>query len=107
MKKYTCYPHEYSNSARTMILDRPLSRMPYATAGVNVECDGVSLWSYTTCAAEIHENALTVSCLCSNTTRRHVSAFLREYAPRITYQDAKRAYNAGVPIDIRTGELIQ
>jgi len=81
--------------------------MPYATAGVNVRPGSVDLWSYTTNAASIIDGTLYVYCLCSNTTRRHVSAFLKEYAPALTYQDAKRAFQAGKGIDISTGELTQ
>ena len=107
MKKYSVAVNEFSARRINMICDRPLARLPYAQAGVDVKPDGVALFSYSTCAAEIHGCALYVTCLCSNTTRRHVSAFVREYAPALTYADAKRAFLAGKPIDIRTGEIIE
>ena len=109
MKKYnvSAYANEWSNKTVTIECDRALDRMPYAQAGVDVNGGDITLWSYATCAAEIHGKALYVSCLCSVTTRKHVSAFLKEYAPRLSYCDAKRAFQAGRPIDIEPGEFIR
>ena len=105
MKKYSIHENEFSARKITVICDRALDRLPYAQAGVNVNGKSVILVSYNTVAADIEKGFLTVSCLCSNTTRRHVSAFLKEYAPRLSYYDAKRAFLAGKPINIETGEL--
>jgi len=105
MKKYTVRENEFSARVHTVICDRALDRMPYAQAGVNARGGAVILVSYDTVAADIENGFLTVSCLCSVTTRKHVSAFLKEYAPRLSYCDAKRAFQASKPINIETGEL--
>ena len=107
MKKYSVRVNEFSSRTHTMICDRALDRMPYAQAGVNLVNGSIVLWSYETLAAEIHGKALYVTCLCSVSTRKHVSAFLKEYAPRLSYYDAKRAFQAGRPVDIETGEFVQ
>ena len=103
----------------TVTVDRRLETMPSAQAGIIYHIDdtdangryfrrpGVTLISYETAAATLsYDGILTVDCLCSVTTRRHVSAFLREYCPGITYQDAKAAHAGGYSIDITTGDHI-
>lgn len=107
----------YYEHIRTVIVDRRLSNMPSAQAGIVNHIDaidangryekrpGYTLMSYATPAAILTASGLlTVDCLCSTTTRRHVSAFLRELCPGISYQDAKAAYEGGYSIDINTGD---
>ena len=104
---------------RTVTVDRRLQTMPSAQAGILDHIDGTdasgryqrregwTLMSYATPAATLTASGLlTVDCLCSASTRRHVSAFLREYAPGITYQAAKAAHLGGYSIDIHTGDHI-
>lgn len=79
---------------RIVTVDHRLQTMPSAQAGVIDHIDGTdargryqrregwTLMSYATPAATLTASGLlTVDCLCSTSTRRHVSAFLREYAP--------------------------
>ena len=64
---------------------KKLKFMPYAQAQVIQFDDGsVSLISYTTSVAHISANGfLTVYGLYSMTTRRHISAFIKEYSTAI------------------------
>lgn len=104
---------------QTVTVDHRLQTMPSAQAGILDHIDGTdahgryqrregwTLMSYATPAATLTASGmLTVDCLCSASTRRHVSAFLREYAPGITYQAAKAAHMGGYSIDIHTGDHI-
>lgn len=65
-----------------------LARMPYAKAFVSVEPNRIALVSYSTLVAEIVGGVLRVYGLYSMTTRRHISAFVAEYAG-VSYQTAK------------------
>lgn len=87
-------------------VDHRLETMPYAQAGVILRNGKVILMSYSTEAATLDtiEGWLTIDCLCSATTRRHVSAFLREYCPAVSYYDAKAAFAGGYAINVYTGE---
>ena len=108
MIKYTahCLEGEYSIiHDRIIDVDAKLKYLPYAQAGVIYRKNSIILMSYATVAADITNGWLTVSCLCSSSTRRHVSAFLREFAPCLSYYDAKNCYTAGMQINIDTGEL--
>ena len=95
-------------------VDRRLLYMPAAQAGIINHVDtfngprpGYTLMSYATPAATLSDTGiLTVDCLCSASTRRHVSAFLKEFCPHISYYDAKAAYNGGYSIDVNTGDHI-
>lgn len=105
MKQYTVYLDEFYTRAITMRCDKPLAAHPYAQAGVTCRGDNIALWSYATNAAEINSGWLSVTCLCSNTTRKHVSWFLREYCPQISYATARKLFRSGDEINIYTGEL--
>ena len=109
----------YFEHIRTVTVDRRLSTMPSAQAGIIDHIDavnalgryekrpGVTLMSYATPAATLTAGGiLTIDCMCSASTRRHVSAFLREFAPAISYHDAKAAHLGGYSIDIHTGDHI-
>lgn len=109
----------YYERIRTVTVDARLKHMPYAQAGIINHVDaydghrftgripGHTLISYDTIAATLTASGtLTISCLCSVSTRKHVSAFLREYCPGITYQDAKAAYSGNYSININTGDHI-
>ena len=103
----------------TVWVDRRLARMPYAQAGVieHVDTidvngrykriDGYTLISYETVAATLTTTGiLEISCLCSVSTRNHVTAFLREFYPNIGYYEAKAAFYGNYAIDINTGNHI-
>ena len=105
MKSYIAHCSEgYYAWTRRVTVSAPLARMPYAQAGIIRRADGVQLVSYETIAAEIIGGWLHVYGLFSNSTRRHIGAFLAEYAPRLSYGDARRAYENDLEINALTGE---
>ena len=84
-----------------------LSHMPYAQAGVIIDNNGTNLISYTTLVCTIDKDGwLTCTGTYSATTRKHISAFMHEYAPQMSYYDAKAAYEKGHKINIHTGEIV-
>ena len=94
----------YYGWSRHVYVNRRLERMPYAQAGVLIRPDGIQLVSYETIAAEIIDGWLHVYGLFSASTRKHIGAFLHEYAPSLSYYDAKRCYESGEELNIDTGE---
>lgn len=87
---------------------KKLSAMPYAQAHIEIHEDGaVSFFSYVTLVAHITADGwLTVYGLHSMTTRKHISAFMRECAKPCDYQTAKAIYNDNKMINIHTGEIM-
>ena len=84
-----------------------LSAMPYAQAHVRI-CDdrSVFLFSYETMVAEISPDGwLRIYGLFSQTTRRHIAAFVREYA-NCDYQTARTIYEDDMVMNIHTGEVV-
>jgi hypothetical protein len=86
---------------------RKLSAMPYAQAHVEVLDDGsVHLFSYVTRVATVDKDGwLYVYGLYSMTTRKHIGAFVKEYAAPLTFQNAKMCYTDKVRINYITGEV--
>lgn len=83
-----------------------LSAMPYAQAKVFCHCaDTISLVSYSTTVAEIKNGWLVVYGLYSRTTRRHIGAFVKEYA-NISYATAKTICEQRLAYNIHTGEVV-
>ena len=89
-----------------MFTTTTLSAMPYAQATVHKYDDGtIILVSYSTPVARIDAYGwLRIYGLHSATTRKHINAFVREYA-NIEYQTAKRLYEDGYNYNIYTGEV--
>jgi len=88
-----------------MMTIKKLEQMPYAQAHTEIDENGnVYLFSYTTLVAKIENDWLTVFGLYSMTTRKHISAFMREYTP-CDYYTAKAIYEDGVKMNITTGEI--
>lgn len=90
-----------------MLTIKKLSAMPYTQAHIEIANDGsICLFSYTTLVASIDADGW---CCCyglySQTTRKHISAFAKEYANPLTYFDFKRAYQEGYIINRHTGEV--
>jgi hypothetical protein len=85
---------------------RKLQNMPYAQAQVIITSDDTTaLQSYNTIAAIIDSCGwLTVNGLYSATTRKHISAFMREYGRGYSYYDAKDAYEHEYSLNLYTGE---
>ena len=86
---------------------RKLTAMPYAQAHVEIDDNGnIHLFSYVTRVVTIDENGwLTCSGTYSQTTRKHISAFMREYTP-CDYYTAKWCYENNHKINIHTGEVL-
>lgn len=87
-----------------------LKLMPYAQAEVHAYKRGATrcLISYTTRVAELTDDGwLYVEGIPSRTTGRHITAFLKEYAPHLQnpYQIAKHLASKRMAMNIRTGEL--
>ena len=81
--------------------------MPYANARVEISKKGlIELISYTTTVATIDPfGFLTIYGLYSMTTRKHISAFVKEYA-NTSYQTARQIYEDNLVYNIHTGEVI-
>lgn len=88
------------------ITNAKLSAMPYAQACVIKMSNGeVTLRSYSTDVARIDASGwLVVYGLYSATTRRHIGAFVKEYA-HISYQVAKELHLKKWTYNIYTGEI--
>lgn len=87
-----------------------LKKMPYAQAKVQILETGnnfrCNLISYKTCAAYIIDGGwVVVTGLYSATTRRHLSAFAREYCGT-EYATLKRCFCEGLSYNIYTKEFI-
>ena len=75
---------------------KSLRKMPYAQAQVrdyrDIGENLIVLQSYSTDVIIIRDGWLECTGLYSNTTRRHISAFMQEYGNGYSYFDVKRAY---------------
>lgn len=92
---------------KRVYVDARLREMPSAQAGVKKAKDGtIFLISYETKVAELSADGW-FHCYgtFSATTRRHIGAFLKEYAPSLCYYDAKRCYEKDEEINALTGEV--
>lgn len=84
---------------------RKLEKMPYAQAYVVIENgQNFTLISYRTRVCIVKNNVLTVTGLYSQTTRKHIGAFMKEYIWS-NYQLAKKLYEDKKAMDIVTGEI--
>jgi hypothetical protein len=87
---------------------RKLKAHPYANAFVEIDTDGNKyLWSYRTLVCELRTDGW-FKCygLYSMTTRKHISAFMKEYGGGVLkYDNAKSAYEGNYRINIYTGEI--
>jgi len=96
---------DYHTYTRFVTVDKKLDRMPYAQAGILKVKDGLQLVSYETIVCEIVGGWLHCYGTFSNSTRRHIGAFLKEAAPRLTYYDAKMCFADDVEMNVETGEI--
>lgn len=104
MTSYKCVTGSYIQSHYKVWVNKRLKYAPYAQAGV-LEKDGLRvLISYITPVLIEKDGILYCTGLYSNTTRRHISAFLREYYPNISYYDIKAIAPLCAGIDCITGE---
>lgn len=81
-----------------------LKSMPYAQAHINRTYNRVTLVSYATTVAEIVGGVLMVYGLYSATTRKHISAFARQFG--MDYSIAKKCYTDGAGFDMLTREYV-
>lgn len=91
---------------------KKLSAMPYAQAHVEIDNTGnIHLFSYVTLVCTIDANGwLTCTGTYSQTTRKHIGAFMREYVEfpngeRGDYYTAKGCYEGHYRFNINTGEV--
>lgn len=92
---------------KTVTYDKNLAFCPSGSCGVVFNENGINLISYTTLICTIDkENFLTCTGTYSTTTRKHINAFLKEYAPKLSYFNAKYCYENNVAMNIETGEII-
>jgi hypothetical protein len=87
---------------------KKLTAMPYAQAHIEIDNNNnINLFSYVTLVATISGDGwLTVNGLYSATTRKHISAFMKEYGGgKLDYYSAKGAYEGNYRINIHTGEI--
>lgn len=87
-------------------MEKKLTKMPYAQAKVLILDNGnTTLRSYYTGVATLTaEGWLVIHGLYSATTRKHIGAFVQEYA-NISYQTAKDLYEKKLKYNIYTGEV--
>lgn len=91
---------------------KKLSRMPYAQAHVEIDDNGNTyLFSYVTLVCELTKDGwLTCTGTYSQTTRKHIGAFMREYVSypngeRGSYYEAKACYEGNYRFNVKTGEI--
>lgn len=91
---------------------KKLSAMPYAQAHVEIDEDGnIYLYSYVTLVCELtHDGWLTCTGTYSQTTRKHIGAFMKEYVSypngeRGSYYEAKDCYINDYRFNVQTGEI--
>ena len=91
---------------------KKLSEMPFAQAHVEIDDAGNTyLFSYYTLVIELTADKwLTCTGTYSQTTRRHIGAFMREYVEwpngeRGDYYSAKSCFENHLRMNIETGEV--
>ena len=90
-----------------MVQIKKLKFMPYASAKVKMYDKKIILQSYATDVIIIDENGfMRCTGTYSQTTRKHISAFIKEFAPQLNHYTAKMCYLANQAININTGEVI-
>ena len=83
-----------------------LKSMPYAQCEVIYTEDGILLKSYQTIVLSLsYDGWLEVYGLYSMTTRKHISAFMREYTD-FNYYTAKDCYEKNYTLNLETGEVV-
>ena len=96
----------YYEHTEVVHVDARLKSMPHAQCGVRFDKHGgIDFVSYSTSVISIDPMGwLTCTGTYSQSTRKQIGRFLSEYAPNISYQDAKRCYELNKTINIHTRE---
>lgn len=89
-----------------MFTVKKLKDMPYAQAHVEITENRVCLFSYVTLVATLEDGWLTITGLYSRTTRKHITAFMREYT-ELDYQTAKYLSESDYKMNVLTGEIVE
>lgn len=85
---------------------RPLKFMPYAQATVIIsEKNDITLRSYKTDVVIISDGWMSCTGTYSQTTRKHISAFMKEFNFG-DYFLAKKLYQENIKMNIYTGEIL-
>lgn len=85
---------------------RPLKNMPYAQAIVIIsEKNDITLRSYATDVVIIVDGWMSCTGTYSQTTRKHISAFMKEFNFG-NYFLAKKLYTDNLKMNIYTGEIL-
>ena len=85
-----------------------LKYCPSGQCGMLRQADGtINLISYSTVVCSIDKNGwLSCTGVYSVTTRKHIAAFLREFAPQLNYHIVKHCYEHNEKVQIHTGEVV-
>lgn len=91
---------------RTMHYEKRLAYCPNGSCGTFERDDGTKfLVSYSTTVLSLDKNGwLECTGTYSNTTRKHIGAWLKEYAPAANYYNAKKCYEDELAYNVHTGE---
>lgn len=94
-----------TNFRRFIMKKQALKFMPYAQAKVIENNGTITLVSYNTTVISVNlQGWLTCYGLYSQTTRRHIGAFMKEYG-NSDYSTAKFCYEKNYRFNIYTGEI--
>lgn len=89
-----------------MLIEKKLKKMPYAQAKVRIYDNGkVEMISYETVVCTIKNDVVYCTGTYSQTTRKHISAFMSEYTP-FDYYTAKYIAGTDMGISCITGEIV-
>lgn len=109
-KKVRCL-YGYYEKVKSITYDKALKYKPYAQAGVKFDGNSVTLISYESPILTLHDDTIefyNTEPDYSRSTIGHVIAFLKEYAPTISYQQVKKAYHTDALCEwaISRGDLV-
>lgn len=107
MARYIAHEQiDYFCKDTEVFVDKRLSLMPYAQAGIIKDEKGITLVSYSTKVCTIDNDGwLTCTGTYSATTRKHIGAFMKECGNGFNYYDAKYCYENNSALNIYTGEV--
>jgi len=96
----------YYQYDRYVHVHKKLNSMPYAQAGIIYKENGTQLISYETIVCEIIDNWLHCYGTFSNTTRKHIGAYMKEMTNgKFNYYTAKKCFETNTEFNIKTGEI--
>lgn len=87
-------------------MTRTLKKMPYAQAQTREYLGMRILQSYATDVIIVKNGLMECTGLYSMTTRKHISAFLWEYYPAVSFNMVKAIAGTGKHLNVMTGEVI-